>query len=439
MNVNEINSFLLNAPATQGPLLSLFPNLKAKDTAPFSFKIDFGLDTLPTAPGVILIRGARQLGKSTWIEEQVLANYREHGPGTTFYLNGDYIRDKEDLESQIVEILALIKNSGVAAKLFIDEITAISEWELVLKRLYDSGKTRDILIVTTGSQAQDLRHGTERLPGRKGKLLRNDFYFTPVSYKEFYKKTKRVFGENTLHAYLMTGGSPLAANELARSGTIPEFVYALTLEWLLGECARAGRSRNILQWLVQTLWKVGPNPVSVNQLAQEAGVANNTVIQGYIDLLMDCLALGIAQQMNIKTWRPIPRKAAKYPWINMLAAWCFFPGRPSTFADASTLPEFVQGYAWECLVGQELWRRAAVRGVTTPEYMGTFEDRDHAIDYTNKSGHLLVEVKSGKTNPREFAWFSQVFKKSELIVVSKSTFKLSGVTGMTFHDFLMME
>ena len=49
----------------------LFPKLEALQAAPYRFKTRFGLDQLPRQPGLILVRGARQYGKSTWLEEQI--------------------------------------------------------------------------------------------------------------------------------------------------------------------------------------------------------------------------------------------------------------------------------------------------------------------------------------------------------------------------------
>jgi uncharacterized protein len=437
MDVKAINSFL-SSSLGEKPVPGLFPNLDILRSLPFRFERDFGLSTLPTDPGLILIRGGRQLGKSTWVEEQVLKSFTEHGPQSVFYLNGDYITNKEHLEELIVHLLGLYHENSEkpAPRLFIDEITAIKDWQIVLKRLYDAGKTRNILIITTGSHAQDLRHGTERLPGRRGRLDRTQYLFPPLSYSEFLQGTASFFGDQSINAYMICGGSPLAVNELAHVGQVPEFVYALTLEWLLGECARADRSRNTLTWLAQSLWKIGANPISVNQLARDAGVANNTVIQGYLDVLMNCLVLATAYSTNPMNMRPVPRKSAKYPWINLLAAWSFLPERPNTLAGCESLPENIKGSAWEWLVGQELWRRAAVGGAPTPEVMAFHRDQSHEIDFLCKDD-LCIEVKSGATSALEFSWFHRSFPKKRLLVVSKSEFEARTIQGVTFEQFLL--
>ena len=442
MNVKLINELLLSTTTNIPILETAFPNISQVKGQLFNFARKIGLESLPEIPGLLLIRGARQLGKSTWLESAIIQSYKELGHGSVFYLNCDYLENESQLERAIKELIPLysrnIKNN-IAPRLFIDEITVIKNWEKILKRLYDSGETRNILIITTGSQARDLRRGKEKLPGRRGKLERSEYYFPPLSYKEFLSKAKKHFQNDSLIAYLLTGGSPLAVNELAKLGAIPEYVYTLTRDWILGECARAERSRNTLIWLIQTLWRIGPNPVALNQLAKDAGAANNTVIQGYIDLLIDSLALGIALPWNIATSRSIPKKAAKYPWINVLAAWSFSSNRPSSIEQFSGLSQNHKGAAWEWLVAQEIWRRRALSGNQVPELLGFSEGGQGSIDLISDSPEMLVEVKAGTATPQEFVWFSQKYPDKKLFVVSQSKFKMQAVQGISFEEFLLEE
>lgn len=52
----------------------LFPHLEQLEQAPFRFAVDFGLPNLPEQEGILLIRGARQYGKSTWLEGELKKN-----------------------------------------------------------------------------------------------------------------------------------------------------------------------------------------------------------------------------------------------------------------------------------------------------------------------------------------------------------------------------
>ena len=78
--------------------------------------------------------------------------------------------DTDQLEAELIKLLSSFTASTKIKRIFIDEITAIAHWERTLKRLADSGELKNILVVTTGSKATDLRRGAERLPGRKENL-----------------------------------------------------------------------------------------------------------------------------------------------------------------------------------------------------------------------------------------------------------------------------
>ena len=75
----------------------VLPRLEELAQAPYVFKLDFGLAALPEDPGVLLIRGARQYGKSTWLEEKVHETVKRYGPGSAYYLNGDEFTGARDL------------------------------------------------------------------------------------------------------------------------------------------------------------------------------------------------------------------------------------------------------------------------------------------------------------------------------------------------------
>ena len=45
------------------------------------------VDELPSQPGIITIRGARQIGKSTWLELQLNQTIEDYGLGSAFFLN----------------------------------------------------------------------------------------------------------------------------------------------------------------------------------------------------------------------------------------------------------------------------------------------------------------------------------------------------------------
>jgi predicted AAA+ superfamily ATPase len=432
VNVDHLNDALLRGEIDRG---GLCPHLDALEDAPFVFRMDFGLRALPEEPGLILIRGPRQLGKSTWLEGAMRDTVRTFGPGTALYLNGDHLRDADHLSNSLGELASLFGPAAAVRRIFIDEVTAVADWAHGMKRALDSGALRRVLLVTTGSKAQDLRRGTERLPGRKGKLARTQYLFLPVSLGEFRRVCARKIGAPLLPAYLLSGGSPAACSEMARAGRLPEWLIETTRDWILGECAMAGRQRRSLVALMEVLHRCGGTPIGQTKLAREAGLANNTVAAGYIELLADLMSVGVAGAWDSSRRTELFRRPAKFPFINMLVALAWAPVELRSPSDWLALVPERQAVWLEWLVAQELHRRKALRGDPEPERVPYWQGGDHEIDFVNRDGEF-VEVKRGRASALEFAWFARAFPKGRLTVVSSSRFETDRIRGVTIEDFM---
>ena len=432
MNIREINQALFEGKTDVPGVLPHRDELKKLN---YIFEVNFGLPELPLKPGIIVVRGARQYGKSTWLESQIEQTIVLFGPGSAFYLNGDEIKDTKDLTQAIESTLLLFHQGVKVRRLFIDEITAIDDWEYVLKRIYDRGLLRDVLIVATGSKAFDLRHGTERLPGRKGKLDRNNYYFTPISFQEFTKVCGKVFKSKTLIAYILTGGCPIACNELAVEGRIPEYVVTMIKDWIYGECVGAGRSRSSLLAVLELLMKFALTPIGYSKLARETGLANNTVAAGYIELLGDLLTVASCYYWDASRRIELRRKPCKFHFINLLAAVVWVPSKIRSIADFELMPNPEQAKFYEWLVAQELWRRAAIRGDEYPERLNFWQSDNYEIDFV-VTKDLMIEVKLGRASPLDFHWFPKIFPKAHLKVITTNPFKTDKIEGVLLEDFL---
>lgn len=432
MNVDEINGALLRG---EGSRPGLFPHLEALADSSFVFRMEFGLDELPEEPGLVLIRGPRQSGKSTWLEASLRETITRFGPATALYLNGDHLRDADHLTDSLAALAGLFRPESPVRRIFIDEITAVPDWPRGMKRALDSGLLRRVLVVTTGSKAADLRHGTERLPGRKGKLERTQYIFLPVSFTEFRRVCGRRLGSATLAAYLLSGGSPAACSEIARLRRLPEWLVETTRDWILGECALAGRQRRSLVAVMEMLHRCGGTPLGQTKLAREAGLANNTVASGYLEMLADLMSVGLSLPWDPGRRIEMPRKPAKYPFVNLLVALAWSQAEMRAPEDVLALPPERHAVWLEWLVAQELHRRKALRGDPEPERLPFWQGGGHELDFV-ASDNDFIEVKRGPTSPLEFAWFSRAFPKGKLTVVSASRFQAERVQGVTMEDFL---
>jgi len=426
-----------NAMLSSGDIdaVGLFPHLDRLQDARYIFKTEFGLDTLPIEPGILLIRGARQYGKSTWLEQQLRNTIVEFGPGSAFYLNGDDIADHNALEVAIDDLITAYRKDAPVRRLFIDEITSVENWETTLKRMADKGKFARILVVTTGSKATDLRRGAERLPGRKGKLARSNYLFAPISFKEFHRVCGSKLGKKALLTYLISGGSPIACAELTIHGYIPEYVIELVRDWIEGEIARSGRNRSSLVNIMSVLHRLGSSPVGQAKLAREAALANNTIAQGYIEILNDLACVIPSYPWDQHRKILILRKPCKYQFTNLLAAIAYHPARIRSVADFLSLGEREQGIWYEWLIAQEILRLEAIKGTRLLDPLSFWQNSENEIDFVVNS-EQFIEVKRGKCSPHEFSWFPRQFPGEQLAVVSSSQFETDFVQGILFEDFL---
>lgn len=400
-------------------------------------EIDFGLKQLPTEPGLLLIRGARQYGKSTWLQQQIRQTIITFGPGSAFYINGDEIRNQDELEHVLLMLNSLFSPKTAVRRIFVDEITAIKHWELSLKRLLDRNALPGVLLITTGSKATDLRHGAERLPGRKGKLNRTQYLFTPMSFRAFEAACwKHVPETDILPAYLISGGSPPATLSLLEHGVIAPYVVEIVRDWIYGEFSSAGRSRDLLLGVLQCLYRFGGSPTGYAKIAREAGMANNTVASGYIDQLADLLCVAPSLAWDASAQRPNRRRPCKFHFINMLVAIAWHPFHIRRPADFHDLPDHEQGILLEWAVAQECWRKAALRGDEIPEKMFFWKSDTHELDFIQPPEHA-IEVKRGRSGPLDFGWFAKTYPKTRLTVVSASRFETDQIQGITLRDFLL--
>lgn len=434
-----MNSFEVNQELARGDITKpgVFPKLDELADVPFVFNTDFGLKELPEESGVIMIRGARQYGKSTWLQSQIRKTIQVFGPGTAFMLNGDELRNGHALAEQIRSLLPLYSSAGSQVRrLFVDEITAIRDWIPALKTILDAGELRKVLLVTTGSKAADLRHGAERLPGRKGKLARTNYIFTPVAFTEFKRVcASSVTQDLLLPSYLLAGGSPPACVEVAATGRLPDYVTEMVRDWIYGEFAAAGRSRPMLLGVLDCLHRFGGTPVGQSKLAREAGLANNTLAAGYIEALADLMSVAPSFAWDSDHQRTNRRRPCKFHMTNLLASMAWHPAHIRTPAEFLGLPGNVQAPLLEWAVAQECWRRAAQRGEEIPESMHYWQGGEHELDFVLGPDEFL-EVKRGRTGPLDFAWFPKSFPHGRLTVIGGSRFETDQIVGMTLEDYL---
>jgi predicted AAA+ superfamily ATPase len=433
MESNQRNKLLLQGKIERDDILPKYTEY-SHSRNPFFF--EFGLKELPLQPGLLFIRGPRQYGKSSWLEMQVKDTIEDFGKGTAFYLNGDDFTSSEDFYEALLQLEKSFLLKAKVKRIFVDEVTSLDQWEKVFKRAYDKGHLKDILVITTGSNARDILRGTEKLPGRKGKLAKNEYIFLPVSYHQFYKTCAKEIEQRSVDYFLLCGGSPIGLNEITFNDQIPEFLITMIQDWIIGDIVGNGRQRTSLKNTLNAIYKFGSSPIGYAKLAREAGLANNTVAAGYIEQLSDLLVLQPLMQWNWEKRILEPRKPCKFVFINQFAHIAFHPANIRFTEDLRTISPSARGLLWESLVAQELFRRVYMRGEEHKTSIGFWKSDNHEIDFVT-SNEEFYEVKCGSVTPMEFHWFTKSFPKKKLTIICDSTFETESIRAITLHDFLL--
>ncbi|HDI00404.1 MAG TPA: hypothetical protein ENF74_05385, partial [Firmicutes bacterium] len=116
--------------------------------------------------GIYILRGPRQVGKTTYFKETVKELLKRGvPPRNILYLSVDFFTSRRELRGALNYFLGTTVEAERVYLLF-DEVTAIPDWNLELKRLADQGVTRRAVVLCSGSSAPRLKEKAELLPGR---------------------------------------------------------------------------------------------------------------------------------------------------------------------------------------------------------------------------------------------------------------------------------
>lgn len=161
--------------------------------APVFIKRDF-INT--SVDNIFLIRGCRQIGKTTFIKDWILQLLNKKVPSRSIlYLSVDFFTSRRELRNAITYFM----DQNVQSEkiyIFLDEVTYLDDWNLEIKYLWDSGLASKAIIVITGSSGYELREKAEQLPGRG--LEGNEYYMRALNFREFARYTLHKFMESNV-------------------------------------------------------------------------------------------------------------------------------------------------------------------------------------------------------------------------------------------------
>jgi len=300
------------------------PHLALLEAQPVRLAADFvdGLDL--GRPGIHILRGPRQVGKSTdlklLVERALAGGFRAR---TIVYLALDLLEGRHLSEMATTVLRALdLAGRDAPGLLLLDEVTVMSGWQTAIKSLWDQGAIREDVVVCTGSSAIDLQRGAaERLPGRRRQGV--DHLSLPQSFAAFARavnsdipvsprltiadlcsgegeallRDMRVYGpalDAALGRYLRFGGLPAAVAEAASGAHEPsQEVKRILYDSLFRELQRKGASVPAGHALLERVVRSLGSKISWSSMAREMDVPlgrgkappSHQTLRDYIELL----------------------------------------------------------------------------------------------------------------------------------------------------------
>lgn len=290
-------------------------------------------------PGIHILRGPRQVGKSTDLKLLVRRALQEGlPPRRVVYLSLDLFENQPTVELVRTVIRALELADGGTGEamgsplvtprlVLLDEVTSAESWRTAIKVLWDDGAIDADVVVCTGSSAIDLAYGAaERLPGRRG--AGRDMLVLPQSFASFARAlapqlpdglgltVAEILSDDgrarlldahphlpalrvALERYLLFGGLPAAVAEAA-SGADGPSEQTLSVLWdsLVREVQRRGASLSATHALIERIARSLGSKLSWSRLARElsvplgkptrargSAVNDPRTVQSYVELL----------------------------------------------------------------------------------------------------------------------------------------------------------
>ena len=282
-------------------------------------------------PAVHILRGPRQVGKSTDLKLLVRrALNTGFAANRIVYLSLDALEDRPTME--LVDVFdRALELAGPGSErprlILLDEVTSARRWRTAIKIMWDDGRIDGDIVLCTGSSAIDLsEEAAERLPGRRGSG--QDVLILPQDFGSFARAvdpgvppglglsvgdiltedgTAAIVSarvhlpalQAAFERYLLFGGLPVAVAEAAAGRREPsEEVERVMWDALTKEIQRRGASVSAAQALLERVMRSLGSKMSWSRIAEELAVPLGTprrrkgsgkndprTVQGYVELL----------------------------------------------------------------------------------------------------------------------------------------------------------
>lgn len=354
---------------------------------------------------IIVVYGARQVGKTTLIKE-----IQKKYPENSVYFNCD----EPDIRKSFTDKTSTELKSFIGSKklVFLDEAQRVINIGLTLKLLADNYP--EIQIVATGSSSFDLSNKIiEPLTGRK-----YEFYVYPFSVQELKQIYSDLEISRLLEKRILTGMYP----EIVRKENEAEILLKnITKDYLYKDILEYQGIKNpeILERLLTALALQIGNEVSYNELSGIVGADKKTVAS-YIQILEKAFVL-----FRLKPYSKNLRKE-----ISKLRKIYFFDTGIRNALINNFNPFNIRtdtGPLWENFLISERVKKNNNLGISKNIYFWrTYEQQE--IDY--------LEEEKGELVAFEFKWNGKTFKKPKSFTDTYPSVDIKLINKDNFEQFL---
>ena len=355
---------------------------------------------------IIIIYGARQVGKTTLVKELI----KKYGDELSYYSGDDFdVRDKL-ADKTSAQLNSFLKNKKFVV---IDEAQRIKNIGLSLKLMIDNNP--EIQIIATGSSSFELANKiAEPLTGRA-----YEYYLYPFSLKELKLLYNDLEIERLLEYFMVYGSYP----EVAQSGEAAgEKIKLIAKSYSYKDMLSFKRlkSPELLEKLLPALALQIGNEVSYNELSGLVGIDKITVAS-YIRIL--------EQNFIIFRLRPFSRNLRNE--LKKLRKIYFYDTGLRNALINNLNPLHLRqdaGGLWENFMISERMKYNANRGISNNIYFWRTK-QGQEIDYLEDAG--------GKLSAFEFKWNKAKAKKPKIFLEAYPGSSVQTVNRDNYREFLM--
>lgn len=311
------------------------PHLRRAAQQPFAYQSPLVNRPEFLTPGIFMLTGGRQVGKSTCLKQFIAKLLTENRitPDRVTFIAGELFRDDTALR---IDLMDLLKQDRDWQVLILDEINYIKDWDKAIKYLADAGYFENVTVLLSGSDSAILREAMKRFAGRRGRSQCVDFIYYPLDFAEtvmlkapelkdvvtacrentsaiklpeYDQATERL--ESLFDDYLHHGGYLTAIADWMRLTHIEPATYRTYAEWLRGDILKHNKQEIYLFELLRGMMRTYASQISWVSLSKMLSIEHHKTVSDYVAILVDMHAVIVQAALTEHTLSAAPKKAKK--------------------------------------------------------------------------------------------------------------------------------